>query len=86
MKIFAFCEDMSKSKHANRVSFIIYLDLNVLFFLCFFLIELCKTLENDGQEIKISTRMKNISFLCKMCSFNKKNENEFLTKSDFCYT
>ena len=33
-----FCEDMSKSKNANRVLLIIYLDSNVLFF-CIFLVE-----------------------------------------------
>ena len=42
-------------KNANRVTFIIYLWLKCLIFPSFWL-ELCKTLESDGQEIKISTR------------------------------
>ena len=32
LKICEFCEDMSKSKNANRASLIVYLDQNYLFF------------------------------------------------------
>ena len=39
-------------------------------------VELCKTLENDGQEIKISTSMKKFHFLVKYAVFIK-NVNEF---------
>ena len=35
MKYCDFCKDMSKSKNANRVLLIIYLDLNVLLFCVF---------------------------------------------------
>ena len=50
-----------------------------------FWVELCETLENDGQEIKISTRMEKFHFGVK-CAVFIKNENEFLKKSDFWYT
>ena len=49
------------------------------------LVELCKTLEMDGQEIKISTRIKKFHFWVKYAVFIK-NENEFLKNSDFWYT
>ena len=47
--------------------------------------ELCKTLEKDGQEIKISTHMEKFNFWVKNAVLIK-NENEFLKNSDFCYT
>ena len=49
-----------------------------------FLLELCKTLEHDGQEIKILTRIRGF-ILDKICCFYQ-NENEYLKNSDFCYT
>ena len=55
-----------------------------LIFLCFW-VELCKTLANDGQEIKISTLIKQFHFWVKYVVFYK-NENELLKNSDFCYT
>ena len=55
------------------------------YFSVFFLVELCKTLEKDGQEIKISTRMKKFYFWVKYAVFIK-NENEVLKNSDFWYT
>ena len=73
MKNSEFCEDMSKSKNANRVSLIIHLWLKYLSFW----VELCKTLERDGQEIKISTCMKKFHFWVKYTVFIK-NENEVL--------
>ena len=50
--------------------------LKCLIFLCFW-VELYKTLEMDGQEIKILTRMKKFQILGKICCFIK-NKNEFL--------
>ena len=47
--------------------------LKCLIFLCF-CVELCKTLEKDGQEIKISTRMKKFHFWVINAVFIK-NEN-----------
>ena len=52
------------------------------YFLCF-LVELCKTIENDEQEITISTRMKKFHFGVKYAVFIK-NENDFLKSSNFC--
>ena len=69
---------MSKLKNANRVTLIIYLWLKCLIFRSF-LVELCKTLGRDGQEIKISTRMGKFYFWVKYTVFIK-NENEFLKK------
>ena len=40
-----------------------------------FLVELCKTLEKDGQEIKISTRMKKFHFWVKYAVFIKTKMN-----------
>ena len=68
MKNSEFCEDMSKSKNANRVTFIIYLWLKCLIFHSFW-VELCKTIEMEGQEIKISTRMKKNNFWVKYTVF-----------------
>ena len=48
-------------KNANRKTLITYSWLKRLNFLSF-LPKLCKTLESDGQEIKISTRMKKFIF------------------------
>ena len=48
--------------------------------------ELCKPLEIDEQEIKISTRMKKFQFVVVKYAVFIKNENEFLKNSDFCYT
>ena len=68
MKNSEFCEDMSKSKNANRITLIIYLWLKRLIFLSF-LLELCK---NSG---KWWTRDQNIdsyeeiSFLSKISCF-----------------
>ena len=79
-----FCEDMSKSK---KIKSCIKSDIPLikcLIFLCFW-VELCKSPENDGPEIKISTRMKKFNFWVKFTVFIK-NENEFLKNSDFCYT
>ena len=53
-------------------------------FLCFW-VELCKTLEKDGQEIKISTREKKFHFWVQYAVFIK-NENIFFFNSDFWYT
>ena len=50
-----------------------------------FLTWFMKTLENDRQEIKISTRMKKFHFWVKYAVFSE-NENEILNNSDFCYT
>ena len=83
MKNFDFCEDMSKSKNANRLSLIIYLELNV-FFMCFW-VELCKTLEKDWLEIKISTRMKKFQFWVKNAVFIN-NKNDSFLNSDFWFT
>ena len=47
--------------------------LKYLIFLCF-IVELFKTLEKDGQEIKMSTRMKKFHFGVKYAVFIK-NEN-----------
>ena len=44
--------------------------LKCLIFLCFW-IELCKTLEHDEQEIKISTRVKKFHFLGKIAVLSK---------------
>ena len=49
-----------------------------------FLIWIMKTLESDGQEIQISTRIKKFHFWVKSAVFIE-NENEFLKNSDFCY-
>ena len=84
MKDSEFCEDMPKSKNAKRVTLIIHLWLKCLIFVSFW-VELCKTLEKDWQEIKISTRMKKFHFTVKYTVFIK-NENENLKNSDFCYT
>ena len=84
MKNSEFCEDMSKSKTANHVTFIIYLWRKWRIFPTFW-VELCKTLERDGQKIKISTSMKNFYFWVKYTVFIK-NEKEVLKNSDFCYT
>ena len=70
----------TKIKNANRVTLIIY-----LWHFLSFLDDLWKTLERDGQEIKISTRMKKFHFLVKYTVFIK-HENEVLKNSDFCYT
>ena len=48
-------------------------------------VELCKTLENDGQEIKILTRMMKFHFGVKYAVFIK-NDNEFLKKNLICAT
>ena len=58
--------------------------LKCRFFLCFW-VELFKTLEKDGQEMKISIRMKKFHYWVKYAVFIK-NENEFLKNSDFWYT
>ena len=50
MKNCDFCEDMSKSKNANRVSLITYLVLNVLFF-CVFESNYAKILKKIAGEI-----------------------------------
>ena len=55
------------------------------YFSVFFLIQLCKTLEKDGQVIKMSNRIKKSHLWVKYAVFIK-NENEFLKNSDFCYT
>ena len=47
--------------------------------------ELCQTLQKDGQEIKILTHMKKFYFGVKYAVFIK-NENEFLENSDFSHT
>ena len=73
MKNSEFWEDMSKSKTANRVTLMIYLWLKRLIFLSFW-IKLCKTLDSDGQEIKISTRIKKFHFGVKYAVFMV-NEN-----------
>ena len=52
-----FCEEMAKSKNANCETLIIYHWFKRLIYLGFWL-ELCKTLESDGQDLKISTRIK----------------------------
>ena len=44
-----------------------------------FLVELCKTLESEWQEIKISTYMKKFHFIGNIWRFIK-NENDFLGK------
>ena len=62
-----------------------YTSTKMSFFLCFW-VELYKTLENDGQEIKISSRMKKCHFWVKKYAVLIKNENEFLKNSDFWYT
>ena len=80
----AFCEDMSKSKNAIRITFVIYVWLKCLIFLSFWL-ELCKTLESDGQEIKITTHTKKFHFWVK-CAVFSENENDNLNNSDFCYS
>ena len=50
-----------------------------------FLVQFCKTLKENGQEIKISTYMNKFHFLVKYAVFIK-NENEFLKNSDFWST
>ena len=50
-----------------------------------FLIRICKTLEKDGQEIKLLTCMKKFHFWVKYAVFIK-NDIEFLKNSDFLYT
>ena len=52
------------------------------YFFLSFLLELCKTLESDGQEIKISTCIKKSHFWVKWAVFTE-NENEFLKNFDF---
>ena len=47
--------------------------LKCLIFLCFWF-ELCKTLEKERQEIKISTRMKKFHFWVKICCFYQKRK------------
>ena len=58
--------------------------LKCLISLCFW-VELNKALEKDGQEIKISTRMKKFHFWVKNAVLIKTG-NEFLKKSDVWYT
>ena len=86
MKNWFLWRHVKKRKNANRVLFINHIPwLKCLIFLCFW-VELCKTLEKDGQEIKISTRMKKFHFWVKYAVFIK-NKNEFFEKnSDFWYT
>ena len=80
MKNSEFCN----KKNANHVTFIIYLWLKCLTFQSFW-VELCKTIERDEQEIKISTPMKKFHFWVKYV-VSIKNENEVLINSVFCYT
>ena len=56
-------------------------------YFCNFLVEICKTLQRDGQDIKIqvSIRMTKFRFWIKYTVFIE-NENEVLKNSDFCYT
>ena len=63
---------MPQSKHANRVKLSKYFQ-NVLFISV--LIELCKTIAIDGQEIKISTRMKKFHFWVKYAVLSKTKIN-----------
>ena len=63
-----------KIKNANRVTLIIYLWLKCFIFLRFWF-EFCKTLERDGQEIKISVQMKKFHFWEKY-TLSIKNEND----------
>ena len=72
------------NKNALRVTLIIYFWVKCLIFLCFRL-ELFKNLESDGQEIKISTRMKKFYFYVKYDVFSE-NESEILKNSYFSYT
>ena len=50
-----------------------------------FLVELCKTLESDGQETKILPCIKKFDFWVKYADLIE-NENEFKKNSDFCST
>ena len=71
----AFSEDISKKKckscNINHIH-----GLKCLIFLCFW-VELCKTLERDGQEIKVSTCMKIFHFYLVKYAVFIKNENGF---------
>ena len=79
IKICEFCEDMSKSKKKCKSFIINHIPwLKCLIFRCFW-VELCKNLENDGKEIKISTHINKLHFWVKYAVFVK-NENEFSTK------
>ena len=59
-----FCEYMSKSKNAKSCN-VNHIPLTKMSHFQSFWVELCKTLERDGQEIKISTRMKKFHFWVK---------------------
>ena len=84
MKNSEFCEDMSKSKNVNCVTLIIYLWLKWLVF-SQFLTWIMQNTRKDGQEIKISTRMKKFHFWVKYAVFIK-NDHEVLKNFNFCYT
>ena len=61
MKNCGFGEDMSKSKNANRVSLITYLDLNVLFF-CVFMSNYAKLLKRIDKRSKYRLIWRNVFF------------------------
>ena len=65
-----FCEDVSKAHNANGVTSIIYLWLKCLIFRSIW-VKLFKILERNGQEIKISTRMKKFHFCVKYTVLSK---------------
>ena len=83
MKNCDFCEDMSKQKKCKSCIINHILRLKCLIFSRFW-VELCKTLDKNGQEIKISTCMKKFHFLVKYALFIK-NENDLLKNSDYFY-
>ena len=70
MKNSQFCEEISKSKHAIRVTLIMYFWLKCLIFLRFW------------QQIKMLTHMKKFHFWVE-CADLSENENEILKNSDF---
>ena len=70
METSEFCEDMSKSIMQIMKHYILLTKTSYFSeFLTF-----CKTLESDGQEIKISTRIRNCIFWVKYAVFIE-NEN-----------
>ena len=66
MKNCDFCEDMSKSKNANLIVYHLSYTSTKMSYFSVFWVELCKSLEKGGQEIKMSTHIKKFYFWVKL--------------------
>ena len=70
--------EIASGDDANAKLWILWRHVKSLTFRCFW-VDLCKTLANNGQEMKVSTRMKKFNFWVKYAVFIK-NENDFFFK------